>query len=171
MEEKQRLLNLKVELEALAKAEEISWKQKLRCKWLKDADTNTKYFLSISNSYRTFNNIDKLREDGGYIEDKAKIKEEIYSSIKTFTLRMRSGDPHPTLKDYLDYQRKTSCHLREPLRKRKSKLCYCLVPQTRLLSRWVHHGIFSEILGFHKGIGNGDSQSFPSGMSNCEIMQ
>lgn len=41
--EKQRFLNLKMELEEIAKAEETSWRQKSRYLWLKEGDRNIKY--------------------------------------------------------------------------------------------------------------------------------
>lgn len=41
--EKQKAVSLKVELMELAKAEEISWRQKLRGLWLKEGDRNTRF--------------------------------------------------------------------------------------------------------------------------------
>ncbi|XP_070020674.1 uncharacterized protein [Nicotiana sylvestris] len=68
--EKQMVVNLKAELMELAKAEEISWRQKSRCLWLKERDRNTRYFQTIANSHRRNNNIDKLKVDNEITDDK-----------------------------------------------------------------------------------------------------
>lgn len=39
---KKTRLDIEMELEKIAKAEETSWRQKSRCLWLKEGDRNTK---------------------------------------------------------------------------------------------------------------------------------
>ncbi|WMV25457.1 hypothetical protein MTR67_018842 [Solanum verrucosum] len=50
--ENAQMINLQTHLEQLAKIEEVSWRQKSRCLWLKDGDRNTKYFQSMANANR-----------------------------------------------------------------------------------------------------------------------
>lgn len=59
--------------------EEVSWRQKSRCLWLKEGDRNTKYFQKVSNGRRRNNTIDKLKVGEVIVDDKAVIKEEILS--------------------------------------------------------------------------------------------
>ncbi|WMV33011.1 hypothetical protein MTR67_026396 [Solanum verrucosum] len=77
--ENAQMINLQTHLEQLAKIEEVSWRQKSRCLWLKDGDRNTKYFQSVANANRRYNCIDKLKIAEHVIEDKREIKEEILS--------------------------------------------------------------------------------------------
>lgn len=51
-EEKSQILNLKLEIRRLAKAEEASWGQKSRFLWLKESDRNTKFFQRVANANR-----------------------------------------------------------------------------------------------------------------------
>ncbi|KAF3642556.1 hypothetical protein FXO37_22454 [Capsicum annuum] len=73
--EKNKLLQLKIEIQQLAKAEETSWRQKSRYLWLKEGDRNTKYFQRAANSRRRYNCIDKLKVGEIIIDDKVQIKE------------------------------------------------------------------------------------------------
>jgi len=81
-----QMMNLRIELQQLVKAEEISWRQKSRCLWLKEGDKNTKFFQKIANSHRRGNCIDKLKVGTEIIEDKHRIKQEtvdFYESLYT----------------------------------------------------------------------------------------
>ena len=40
-------LNLKEEFHIKIREEEIKWRQRSRCRWLKEGDKNTKFFLGI----------------------------------------------------------------------------------------------------------------------------
>lgn len=68
--EKEKILSLKMELLQIAKAEEVSWRQKSRCLWLKEGDRNMKYFQRVANSRRRNNHINKLMVGDEIIEDK-----------------------------------------------------------------------------------------------------
>ena len=76
-QEKTQSLNLKLQLQQIATAEEISWRQKSRCLWLKEGDKNRKFFQRMANSYRRGNSIDRLRIGDELIEDKGRIQNGI----------------------------------------------------------------------------------------------
>ncbi|XP_060212174.1 uncharacterized protein LOC132639769 [Lycium barbarum] len=78
-DEKIQLLNLQAQIEEVARIEEISWRQKSRCLWLRDGDRNTKFFQNMADAHRRYNCIDKLQVRGSTTEDKEEIKEEILS--------------------------------------------------------------------------------------------
>lgn len=44
----------------VAHMEEVSYRQRLRCLWLKDRDRNTKYFHHMANVHRQVNQVGKL---------------------------------------------------------------------------------------------------------------
>ncbi|XP_019255137.1 PREDICTED: uncharacterized protein LOC109233726 [Nicotiana attenuata] len=75
--EKAQMINLQSQIQQLAKIEEVSRRQKLRCLWLKDGDRNTKYFQKMANARRRNNCIDRLQMGEVIIEDKEEIKSEI----------------------------------------------------------------------------------------------
>lgn len=72
------MFNLELELQEIAKAEEISWRQKSRCLWLGGGGIEIRrIFLKIANSQRRNNYIDKLKVGSEILEDKEKIKVKI----------------------------------------------------------------------------------------------
>ncbi|XP_028125321.1 uncharacterized protein LOC114322240 [Camellia sinensis] len=48
----------------LARMEEISFRQKSRCLWLKDGDRNTEFFHRMANAHRRVNQIGRIRVNG-----------------------------------------------------------------------------------------------------------
>lgn len=75
--EKAQMINMQSQIQQLAKIEEVSWRQKSRCLWLKEGYRNTRYFQTMANSHRRYNSIDKLKIDNKITEDKEVINEEI----------------------------------------------------------------------------------------------
>ncbi|XP_070054291.1 uncharacterized protein [Nicotiana tomentosiformis] len=72
------------ELEAIAKAKEISWRQKSRCLWIEHGDRNTKFFHKQANTHKRYNSIDKIVIEGELSEDDELIKKHIvgfYNSL------------------------------------------------------------------------------------------
>lgn len=93
-QEKTQFLNLKLQLQQIATAEEISWRQKSRYLWLKEGDKNTKFFQRMANSCRRCNSIDRLRIGDELIEDKGRIqKMAFWSIINKYTRKLNPGDP------------------------------------------------------------------------------
>ncbi|XP_075083310.1 uncharacterized protein LOC142167056 [Nicotiana tabacum] len=97
--EKQMVVNLKVELTKLAKAEDISWRQKSRCLWLKEGDMNTRYFQTIANSHKRNNNIEKLKVDNEITHDKDVIKEEILNYYQNLYTESETWRPSANFDD------------------------------------------------------------------------
>lgn len=52
--------NIRLELAHKLNLEAISWKQKVREKWLKDGDKNTRYFQCLTNQRRRSNYVEDI---------------------------------------------------------------------------------------------------------------
>ncbi|XP_034697248.1 uncharacterized protein LOC117923113 [Vitis riparia] len=63
--------------------EEISWRQKSRAFWLKEEDSNTKFFHRIANASRKGNFISSLTVKGVQLDKKEELKEGIRSYFKS----------------------------------------------------------------------------------------
>lgn len=69
--------------------EEMLWKQKSRKDWLTLGDQNTSYFHSQVNMRRRVNHIKFLKlDDGSWCYDEDRIKVEVVSFFKSYTLMM-----------------------------------------------------------------------------------
>lgn len=79
LEVKYQILNLKLEIQRSARAEEASWRQKSKCFWFKEGDRNTKFLQRVASDNRRYNRIDKLLVEEEIIKDKELIKKEILS--------------------------------------------------------------------------------------------
>ncbi|KAH1131350.1 hypothetical protein J1N35_002728 [Gossypium stocksii] len=61
----QKEIDLREKLEEIFNQEELLWKQKSRCDWLKMGDRNTKFFIGRMLYMRKFNRIEALRNANG----------------------------------------------------------------------------------------------------------
>ncbi|KAH7666231.1 RNA-directed DNA polymerase protein [Dioscorea alata] len=64
---------LRSDLFALLKQEEIYWKQRSRITWLKEGDSNMKYFHSLANGRRNSNFIPHINHNGQWVEGNQEI--------------------------------------------------------------------------------------------------
>jgi hypothetical protein len=62
--------------------EEVSWRQKSRALWLKEGDSNTKFFHRLANSHRRHNTIEALVVDGQLTDDRTVIQDHIVEFYK-----------------------------------------------------------------------------------------
>ena len=79
-EELARRTSLKIDFEKKVKEEEISWRQRSRCKWLKEGDKNTKFFHRMASARRRNNRITSLVDGDVRLSD----RENIVNHIKDF---------------------------------------------------------------------------------------
>ena len=72
------LFRSKGELEELILREEIHWRQKVRVKWVKEGDCNSKIFHKVANGRRNRKYIKVLENERGLVLNNSEsIKEEI----------------------------------------------------------------------------------------------
>jgi len=62
--------------------------QKAKCKWLKQGDMNTKYFLAVTKWRRSKNGLNGILENGDWVEEPETIKRKIK---EFFEMRFREG--------------------------------------------------------------------------------
>ena len=75
--ERRRLMDM---LEDVILKESIAWKQKMKLRWIKEWDNNSRLFHILVNNRRNKNAISRLeREDGSFLEDQREIEWEITS--------------------------------------------------------------------------------------------
>ena len=79
-EELARRTSLKIDFEKKVKEEEISWRQRSRCKWLKEGEKNTKFFHGMASARSRKNRITSLVDGEVRLSD----RENIVNHIKDF---------------------------------------------------------------------------------------
>lgn len=78
-EQVSRELFLREKLNRLEQQQDTYWRQRAHANWLKSGDRNTKYFHAFASERKRNNTISKLkRDDGGWVEGQANLKELIY---------------------------------------------------------------------------------------------
>nr|XP_009590391.2 uncharacterized protein LOC104087583 isoform X2 [Nicotiana tomentosiformis] len=82
--EKERLGEVKREIVELAIAQETNWRQKSRALWLKEGDSNTKFFHRVAVANRRRNFIESLVVDGVRIEGEEEVKGAIAGFMRTY---------------------------------------------------------------------------------------
>ena len=89
---------MKLELYSLLKQEEIYWKQRSRITWLKEGDSNTKYFHLMANGKRNKNYIPRILHNGLWTE-----RNQELGKIFTDHFQLLLGSPRP-YRFLLDWQ-------------------------------------------------------------------
>ena len=99
-EEKLDQASFRVDLEKAALLEEISWRQKSKMLFLKEGDSNTKFFHRMANSNRRNNCIETLMIDGAMSTN----QDRIVDHVEQFFINLYSEQQvqHPFL-DVLDF--------------------------------------------------------------------
>ena len=101
-EEKLEKASLRANLEKAALLEEISWRQKSRVLFLKEGDSNTRFFHRMANSNRRNNCIDNLMIEGALSSNQDRISDHIVQFY--MNLYSEQQEQHP-FQDVLDFPR------------------------------------------------------------------
>jgi hypothetical protein len=92
-EEKERRRILVSDLEASLLQEKISWRQKLRVRWLKEGGKCTKFFHQVASANRRNNSIETLMVNGSATSDPASISEYVVNFYEALFLEPLSWRP------------------------------------------------------------------------------
>ena len=84
-----QLKNIQAELWEKAKLQESFVRQKSRCKWIKEGDSNSSYFHKIINFSRRRNTLRGLMMDGTWVKNPDLIKDEVLQHFQN-----RFHEPH-----------------------------------------------------------------------------
>ena len=101
-EEKLEKTTLRTEFEKAALLEEISWRQKSKVLYLKEGDSNTRFFHRIANSNRRNNCIENLMIDGALSSNQDRIADHIEHFYMNLYSEQQVQHPFP---DVLDFPR------------------------------------------------------------------
>ena len=100
--EKLEKASLCTELEKAVLLEEISWRQKSRVLYLKEGDSNTRFFHRMANSNRRNNCIENLMIDGALSSNQDRIADQIEHFYMNLYSEQQMQRPFP---DVLDFPR------------------------------------------------------------------
>lgn len=143
-----KMLDLKMEIKRIAKAEETSWRQKSRCLCLKEGDRNTKYFQKIANSNKRYNHISKLKIGNEVIEEKEHIRKEILDFYGKLYTENEHWRPTTNFENLSTITEEDSRELEKPFEEEKilETIRPCAPDKA---PEWLHHVILLEGLVDH----------------------
>ena len=101
-EEKLEKATFRAKLEKTALLEEINWRQKSRVLYLKEGDSNTRFFDRMANSNRRNNCIENLMIDGALSSNQDRIADHIEQFYMNLYSEQQEQQPFP---DVLDFPR------------------------------------------------------------------
>lgn len=87
-EEVVKRMSLKEEFQRKLRKEEIMWRHRSRCKWLKEGDKNTKFFRWMASSRKRKNRISSLVDGDRSLDG----KEEIINHMEEYFASLYSKD-------------------------------------------------------------------------------
>lgn len=90
---------LSVEFEENAKHEEVDWRQRSRALWLKEGDSNTKFFHRTANAHKRYNHIDQIAAEGVTLKDPADIKRDIVSFYQKLYAESEEWRPQASFRE------------------------------------------------------------------------
>ena len=98
--EKLEKTSLCTELEKAALLEEISWRQKSKVLYLKEGDSNTRFFHRMANSNRRNNCIENLMIDGAFSSNQDRIANHIEHFYINLYSKQQVQHPFPNILDF-----------------------------------------------------------------------
>lgn len=89
--EKADLGSCRKQILKLYKLEEIKWRQRARCRWIKEGDANTAFFHKIANQRRRVNMINSIVDDNGLVQEEQKTHYCFHNHFKKFFEQAQKG--------------------------------------------------------------------------------
>ena len=99
-EEKLEKARLQTEFKKIFLLEEISWRQKSRMLYLKEGDSDTKFFDQMANLHRRNTAITNLKADGVLTSNKKSIEDCIIQFYKNLFTEHKIYRPHPDVLNF-----------------------------------------------------------------------
>ena len=117
--EKLEKTSLRTELEKAALLEEISWRQRSRVLYLKEGDSNTRFFHRMANSNRRNNCIENLMIDGALSSNQDRIAAHIEHFYMNLYSEQQMQRPFPDILDFPRISRDNAVWLERPFEEAK----------------------------------------------------
>ena len=118
-EEKLDQASFRADLEKAALLEEISWRQKSKVLFLKEGDSNTRFFHRMANSNRRNNCIENLMIDGAVTTNQDRIVHHVKQFFKNLYSKQQVQHPFPNILDFPRISRDNVDWLEKPFEESK----------------------------------------------------